>query len=143
MTERYAITDRLALDPAELRFTYVRAPGPGGQNVNKVATAAQLRFDLSGSPSLPPPVKAVAAKLAGARLTTQGEIVITASRYRTQERNREDATTRLLELLRRAATPRKKRVPTKPSRAAKRKRADAKTRRGAIKRLRGGKPSIE
>ncbi|WP_404404298.1 alternative ribosome rescue aminoacyl-tRNA hydrolase ArfB [Pelagibacterium halotolerans] len=143
MTGRYRITDTLWLDPSELSFTFVRASGPGGQNVNKVATAAQLRFDLSGSPALPQAVKARAAKIAGARLTTQGEIVITASTHRTQERNREDAVDRLITLLRRAATPPKKRVPTRPSLSAKRKRTDAKTRRGVIKKLRGTKPPIE
>ncbi|MCD7060863.1 alternative ribosome rescue aminoacyl-tRNA hydrolase ArfB [Pelagibacterium xiamenense] len=143
MSARLHITDALSLATGELSFSFVRAPGPGGQNVNKVASAAQLRFDLRGSPSLPEAVKSRAAKLAGTRLTTQGEIVITASSYRTQERNREDAVARLVALLRRAATPPKKRVPTRPSLSAKRKRTDAKTRRGAVKKLRSSKPQID
>ena len=114
--------------------------GPGGQNVNKVSTAVQLRFDLRGSPSLPEAVRARAERLAGRRLTKEGVLVITAARFRTQEQNRADALARLVELLRQAAERPTPRRPTRPSRAAKRRRMDDKTRRGSIKKLRREKP---
>lgn len=136
-----AIDDKLALDESEISVTFIRAGGPGGQNVNKVATAAQLRFDLRHSPSLPPAVKARLKRLAGSRLTREGEIVITARSHRTQLDNRQEAVDRLVALIREAAVPPKFRVPTRPSRAAKRKRTDAKTQRGATKRLRKAPPS--
>ncbi len=135
------ITDTISLDPREIEETFIRSPGPGGQNVNKVATAVQLRFDLRGSPSLPAAVRARAERLAGRRLTKDGVVVITAARFRRLERNREDALGRLVELLREAArrpTPRKA---TRPGAGAKRRRLDDKTRRGAIKRLRRTKPA--
>ena len=91
MAPALTITHALALDPAELDISFIRASGPGGQNVNKVSSAAQLRFDLMGSPSLPDPMKRRAAALAGSRLTTEGVIVITADRFRTQALNRDDA----------------------------------------------------
>lgn len=130
------ITSRITLSPEEVEEVFVRAPGPGGQNVNKVATAVQLRFDVRHSPSLPPDVAARAERLAGHRLTKDGVIVITAHRFRSQQRNREDALARLVELLRRAATTRPARRPTRPSRAAKQKRMDSKNKRGALKRQR-------
>ncbi len=135
------ITDTISLDPREIEETFIRSPGPGGQNVNKVATAVQLRFDLRGSPSLPEAVRARAERLAGRRLTKDGVVVITAARFRSQERNREDALGRLVELLREAARPPTPRKTTRPSAGAKRRRLDDKTRRGAIKRLRRTKPA--
>ena len=116
---------------------YIRSPGPGGQNVNKVASAAQLHFDLMHSPSLPEPMRHRAAALAGSRLTTDGVIVITANRYRNQPQNRDDAIERLVALLRAALTPPKPRRPTRPTLASKRRRLEAKTQRSSTKRLRG------
>ena len=129
------ITDTLTIDADAIGISYVRSPGPGGQNVNKVATAAQLRFDLMGS-GLPHGVKQRAARLAGSRLTASGEIVLSASQFRTQGQNRDDAVARLVELLRRAAVPPKRRVPTRPTHASKLRRLGAKTRRGEVKRQR-------
>jgi len=136
-----AITSSLSLDPGELTISFIRASGPGGQNVNKVSTAAQLRFDLTGSPSLPAPVKSRARALAGTRLTTEGEIVITADRFRTQALNRDDAVERLLELLRQAAIPPKPRRATRPTLASKQRRVEAKVKRGGIKKLRSIRPN--
>ncbi len=137
------INDDLALDERELSETFIRASGPGGQNVNKVASAAQLRFDLRGSPSLPGPVKARLARLAGSRLTEDGVIVITARRFRSQERNREDARERLVALIRRAAEPPKTRRKTRPSAAQREDRLAAKARRSALKRQRRAGPDAE
>ena len=135
------ITGTISLDPREIEESFIRSPGPGGQNVNKVATAVQLRFDLRRSPSLPEEVRARAERLAGRRLTKDGVVVITAARFRSQERNREDALARLVALLREAARPPVPRKPTRPSAGAKRRRLDDKTRHGAIKRLRRTKPA--
>lgn len=133
-----AIPPNIELDEAELEFAFIRASGPGGQNVNKVATAVQMRFDARRSPSLPNDVSTRLQKLAGSRLTLDGVIVITANRHRTQERNRADALERLTALIAKAAEPppppRKK---TRPSKAAKARRVDAKTRRGGVKAMRG------
>src|ERR1700733_9921566 len=115
-----AVTDDLALADGEISETFIRASGPGGQNVNKVASAAQLRFDARNSRSLPDPVKARLLRLAGSRLTTEGVIVITARRFRSQERNREDALDRLVALIRRAAEPPKPRRKTRPNSASRR-----------------------
>lgn len=136
------ITSSLTLDPAEIRETFVRAAGPGGQNVNKVSTAVQLRFDVRRSPSLPDGVKARLMRLAGSRLTKEGEIVLLARAHRTQERNRQDALERLVDLIRRAATPPKPRRATKTPLGEKRKRLASKTRRSQVKGLRG-RPSAE
>ena len=135
------ITGTISLDPREIEESFIRSPGPGGQNVNKVATAVQLRFDLRASPSLPEALRARAERLAGRRLTKDGVVVITAARFRSQERNREDALARLVELLREAARRPAPRKATRPSAGAKRRRLDDKTRRGAIKRLRRTKPA--
>lgn len=131
------IPPNIALDESELEFAFIRASGPGGQNVNKVATAVQMRFDARRSPSLPNDVSTRLQKLAGSRLTLDGVIVITANRHRTQERNRADAIDRLVEMIARAAEPPPPRKKTKPSKAAKAKRVDAKVRRGGVKAMRG------
>ena len=130
------ITARIAIDETEIAESFIHASGAGGQNVNKVATAVQLRFDVRRSPSLPEPVRARLERLAGRRLTREGVLVITAQRHRTQGRNREDALARLVELIRRAAVPPVPRRPTRPSAAEKRRRLESKLRRGVTKRLR-------
>ncbi len=135
------ITGTISLDPREIEESFIRSPGPGGQRVNKVSTAVQLRFDLRRSPSLPEAVRARAERLAGRRLSKDGVVVITAARFRSQERNREDALARLVALLRKASRRPAPRKPTRPSAGAKRRRLDDKTRRGAIKRLRRTKPA--
>jgi ribosome-associated protein len=130
------ITDHIALSEGELDFTYILASGPGGQNINKVNTAAQLRFDARRSRSLPPDVLVRLERLAGARLTNDGVVVITAKRFRTQERNRADAIARLSALILKAASPPAPRVPTGPTRAEKEQRLRAKARRSEVKSLR-------
>ena len=130
------ITPSIALDEDEIEETFVRASGPGGQNVNKVSTAVQLRFDIAQSPHLPEAVRTRALRLAGARLTKEGIIVIQAQRFRTQERNRMDARQRLIDLLVQAADIDKPRRATRPTRASQTRRMDQKTRRGSIKSLR-------
>ena len=127
------ITGRIAIDEAEVQESFVCASGPGGQNVNKLATAVQLRFDARHSPTLPEEVKARLALLAGRRLTRDGVIVIIAQRHRTQERNRHDARDRLIDLIRQAAQPPRMRRPTRPTAASRRRRLDAKGRQSQRK----------
>lgn len=130
------------IDPSELEFQFVRASGPGGQNVNKVSTAVELRFDVVHSPSLPQAVRSRMLELYGTRITKRGVIVIEANRFRTQERNRQDALARLADMLRAALHRPKPRVPTRPSRAARAERVTSKQVRGKRKLLRR-KPSGE
>ncbi len=137
------VTDSIAIGESELSETFVRASGPGGQNVNKVSSAVQLRFDVRGSPSLPNDVAVRLMRLAGQRLTKDGVIVILAQRHRTQERNRADARERLLDLIRTAAVRPVPRRATKPTKASKKRRIEGKKRRSKIKSLRTGRPSFD
>ena len=130
------ITPTIALSERELEERFIRAAGPGGQNVNKVATAVQLRFDVEHSPSLPEAVRSRLHRLAGRRMTVDGVLVIEARRYRTQERNRQDALDRLVALIQKAAQPPKPRKPTRPTLASKRRRLERKRQRAETKRAR-------
>ena len=136
----HRVTDTISIDDSELSETFVRSSGPGGQNVNKVSSAVQLRFDARHSPSLPNDVAIRLMKLAGSRLTKEGVIVIVAQQYRDQGRNRADARERLFDLIREAAVKPTVRRATKVPKAAKRKRLDEKKHRGSIKSLRQGRP---
>jgi ribosome-associated protein len=131
------ITDKIALDEAEIAVTFIRASGPGGQNVNKVSSAAQLRFDVRRSASLPEAVRQRLERTAGARLTKDGEIVLTAGNFRTQEANRKDAISRLVRMIRQAAVERPVRRLTRPTLGAKQRRLTGKAKRGEVKRQRG------
>ena len=137
------ITDTITIDESELSESFVRASGPGGQNVNKVSSAVQLRFDVRHSPSLPNDVAVRLMRLAGKRLTKEGVIVIVAQQHRDQARNRADARERLAELIRQAAVKPVPRRATKVPKAAKRKRLESKRHRSGIKSLRSGRPSLE
>lgn len=135
------ITDSISLNEDEIEESFVRSSGPGGQNVNKLSTAVQLRFDVRGSPSLPNDVAIRLMKLAGKRLTKDGVIVIIAQTNRTQERNRAEARERLVELIREAAVKPVPRRATKPTKASKKKRLEGKKIRSDIKKMRTSRPS--
>jgi ribosome-associated protein len=137
------VTDHISIDEREIEESFVRASGPGGQNVNKLATAVQLRFDVRGSPSLPVEVRARLERLAGTRMTRDGVLIIIAQRHRTQARNREDALERLIDLVRRAAVAPRLRRPTRPTAAARKRRVEAKKHRAGVKRLRRVKPALD
>jgi ribosome-associated protein len=137
------VTAHIALDEREIEESFVRSSGPGGQNVNKLSTAVQLRFDVRHSPALPNDVRARLERLAGSRLTRDGELVIIAQSHRTQARNRQDALDRLLDLIRRAAVAPIKRRPTRPTKASRERRIEGKKRRSGIKQQRRSKPSFD
>ncbi|HEV7372877.1 alternative ribosome rescue aminoacyl-tRNA hydrolase ArfB [Arenibaculum sp.] len=128
------VTHLISLDESELQEEFVRASGPGGQHVNKTETAVQLRFDVAGSPNLPPDVKARLVKLAGSRMSSSGVLIIVGDRYRSQLRNREDVRERLIDLIRDATVVPKTRRPTKPSYGAKQRRLEGKAKRAEVKR---------
>jgi ribosome-associated protein len=137
------VTADISIDEREIEESFLRASGPGGQKVQKAATAVKLRFDVRHSPSLPDEVRARLERLAGARLTRDGVLVISAQRHRTQVRNRQDALDRLLDLIRRAAVAPRPRRPTKPTAAARERRVEAKKRRGGLKRQRRVVPGVD
>src|SRR5438132_13563688 len=137
------INENISIDEDEVEERFIRASGPGGQNVNKLASAVQLRFDVRRSPSLPHDVRARLEGLAGNRLTREGVLVITAQRHRTQERNRQDALDRLIELIRRASVAPRPRRPTKPTKGSRERRLDSKRRRSTIKGMRRARPGVE
>jgi ribosome-associated protein len=135
------ITRCISLDEKEIEESFIRASGPGGQNVNKLSTAVQLRFDVRRSPSLPERVRGNLERLAGSRLTLDGVLILVAQRFRTQDANRKDALDRLVALIREAAKPPPpKRRPTRPTKGSTERRLDGKTRRSAIKRMRTERP---
>jgi len=137
------VTANIAIDEREIAEFFVRASGPGGQNVNKLATAVQLRFDVRHSPSLPGDVRARLERLAGSRLTRDGVLVVAAQRHRTQGRNRQDALDRLIDLIRQAAIAPVKRRPTRPTKASRERRIEGKKRRAGIKQLRRSRLSFD
>ena len=137
------ITDQISIDESEIEESFVRSSGPGGQNVNKLSTAVQLRFDVRRSPSLPNDVAVRMMRLAGKRLTKDGVLVIIAQNHRTQERNRAEAQDRLIALIQEAAIKPTVRRATKPTKASKERRIEGKKRRSVVKQHRQGKPSFE
>ncbi|MBM3599720.1 MAG: aminoacyl-tRNA hydrolase [Alphaproteobacteria bacterium] len=137
------VTASIAIDESEIIESFIRGAGPGGQNVNKVATAVQLRFDVRRSPNLPSEVRARLESQAGRQLTRDGVLVLTARRHRTQEANRRDALERLIAMIQRAAVPPVPRRPTRPTAGSRRRRLETKRRRSTAKRLRSSRPSEE
>ena len=137
------ITPAIDIDESELEERFVRSSGPGGQNVNKVSTAVELRFNLAANTSIPDHARAKLKRLAGRRLTLDGVIIIQADRFRSQEQNRSDARERLNDLIAEALIVQKKRIKTKPSRSVKERRVDAKTTRGHVKKLRSRKVELD
>ena len=131
-----AVTPSIVIDEREITLEYIRASGPGGQNVNKVSSSVQLRFDVANSTSLPDLVRERLLKIAGNRINNEGVLIIEASRYRTQEQNRQDAIDRLLRFIRQAAEKPKTRKKTRPTMQSKQRRLEEKRQRGQIKRLR-------
>ena len=130
------ITPTIAIDESEIHYEFIRASGPGGQNVNKVSTAVQLRFDVGTSPSLPDDVRERLIHLAGRRITEDGILIIDARRFRTQDRNRQDGINRLVGLIRKATQRPKRRLKTSPTRVSKMRRIEAKRRRSETKHMR-------
>lgn len=137
------VSANLDIDEKEIEERFVRSSGPGGQNVNKVSTAVELRFNLAANSTIPPPAKARLVKLAGRRLTDDGILIIQADRFRTQDMNRSDARKRLAELIAESLIAPKPRIKTKPSRGAKERRLKAKTERSGVKKLRSSKPDFD
>lgn len=137
------ITPEIEINEGEIQFEFIRASGPGGQKVNKVATAVQLRFNVAGSPSLPDEVRQRLIHLAGNRMTEDGVLVIHAKRFRSQDRNRQDAIDRLIALIRKASVQPKSRLKTKPTPASKERRLEAKRRRSKTKRIRRYDPPLD
>jgi ribosome-associated protein len=137
------VSDEIEIDEREIEEVFVRASGPGGQNVNKLSSAVQLRFDVRRSPSLPAEVRTRLERLAGSRLTRDGVLVISAQRHRTQARNRDDAIERLVALVREAAVRPRTRRPTRPTKASRERRIAGKKIRSDVKKLRGSRPGMD